>query len=852
MAGKPGRREQPLDPQAGPLERFALGLRELRERAGLTYMEMADVAHFAASTLSQAAAGHRLPTRQVLLAYVRACGADPDPWEERWEVVRHDLFGPEVDRKAAAIAPHDSGPEEVTSFVGREAELTAGSALIERCRLVTLAGVGGVGKTRLARRLVRQVADRFKDGQYCVELADVGGGDSVAAAVAAAVGVHTSAEQDPLDELATALHGRGVLLLLDNCEHVLDASARTARALLTLLPELHVLTTSRQPLDIGEEHVLQVEPLALPALGDGHLDEAGAEGGFHATSPAVTLFADRARAASPGFRITEANRHTVARVCRKLDGLPLALEIAARRLRTLTPEELLERLDHRFRLLGPGGRDRMAHPRHHALRALFDWSYELCTDAERAAWEQLSLCSGGVLLTDAEQLCGRTAAYGSREATPADEAFEALAGLVDKSVLTRAETGGHSRLYMLETVRAYGQERLAENDRAQYALRRHRAWYLGLAAQAGAAYGSSEEADWLRRLRSEHANLRQIVTAPQAAGEPAETVLRASLAFWLHCLTSGHVGEGAQWMRKIIERHPLPPHPESTLTWCRAVWVAGFLLLLHGDRTGAHEMIGRGEQALSHVPAADVTAYEVTRAELTAAFLQLRGLAAMMTEDTEGSERYALSALAAGHWSPMLLTQPQCIAQLGFSAVIQGDHARSITLLEQALAMSEERGDTWHRCYLLWALAIEHGETGRAKEALVLLRRALRHAWEIDEHMGEATLSETLAWVLASCGGARSAALVLGAADRVWHPSGVPRLFGFAAMAAHRERGLDRARQALGETEYADAYREGRELGLRMALEKVFKDMEQLTDRDGTLMEAAEDRTVRPSAGHRA
>ncbi|AJF68600.1 hypothetical protein SVTN_33950 [Streptomyces vietnamensis] len=810
-------------------------------------MEMADMAHFSASTLSQAAAGRRLPTLQVLLAYVRACGADPDPWEKRWEQVRHDMFGPEKERTSVSFDSRDVGLEEATSFVGREGELEVGSEMIERCRLVTLAGVGGVGKTRLAGRLVRHVAGRFKDGSYRVELADVNRGDAVAAAVAAAVGVQTAAEQDPLDELTRALQGRSVLLLLDNCEHVLDASAQTVRALLTLLPELRILTTSRQPLDIGEEYVLQVKPLALPVLGGGHRGEAGDEVEFRAASPAVTLFVDRARAASPGFRVTRANQTVLAQVCRTLDGLPLALEIAARRLRTLTLDELLERLDHRFALLGPGGRDRTAHPRHHALRALFDWSYELCTDAERAAWQQLSLCSGGVLLTDAEQLCGRTAADEAQDIATPEEVFESLAGLVDKSLLTRVETGGRSRLYMLETVRAYGQERLAESGQAQGALRRHRAWYLGLAAQAGAAYGSSEQADWLRRLRSEHANLRQIVTSPQAAGEPAETVLRASLGLWLHCLTSGHVGEGAQWMRRIIERHPLPPHPETTLTWCRAVWVASFLLILHGDRTSTLEMIGRGEQALAAVPDVDVTASEVAGAELTAAFLQLRSLMALMAEDAEGCARYALSALGTGHWSVMLLTKPQCIAQLGFSAVIQGDHARSTTLLQEALDMSEAQGDTWHRCYLLWALAIEHGETGRAKEALGLLRRALQHAWEIDEQMGEATLSETLAWVLASCGGARSAALVLGAADRVWHPSGVPRLFGFAAMAAHRERGLDHARQALGETEYVRAYREGQQLGLRAALEMVFEDVDQLTDQDGT---SAPIEDENPDSGH--
>ncbi|MEU9149424.1 helix-turn-helix domain-containing protein [Streptomyces sp. NPDC048417] len=830
MAGRPGRREQPLDPQAGPLERFALGLRELRESAGLTYLEMAQGAHFAASTLSQAAAGQRLPTREVLLAYVRACGGDPGRWADYWERVRREVYGLSGTerRSLTAVTPSATGRTEATSFVGREHELAAGADLLTRCRLVTLVGIGGVGKTRLAQRISRSVRERFMDGTYCAELADLGrdraSAEAVAEVIAAVVSVSAGPGQDPAHALATALRGRSVLLLLDNCEHVLDASAHVVRVLLDLVPELRILATSRQPLDIDAEHVLKVSPLALPALWPEPLHDTGATEQDPLASPAMTLFADRAGAASPGFRVTEANRHVVARVCRKLDGLPLALEIAARRLRTLTPDELLERLDHRFRLLGPGGRDRTAHPRHQALRALFDWSYELCTEAEQTAWQQLSLCVGGVLLADAERLCGPAEGSEAPAAATPDDTFEALAGLVDKSLLTTVDTGDHTRLHMLETVRAYGQERLAESDRTQSALRRHRTWYLGLAAQAGAAYGTSEEAGWLRRLRPEHPNLRQIVIAPPPGDEPAEIVLGACLGFWLHCLTSGNVGEGAHWMRKVIEQQPRPPASEATGTWYRAVWVAGFLLLLNGDHVGAQEMIGRGEHALADP--ADRTVRQPVRAELAAAFLQLRGLAALVTQDTVNAARYSQSSLETGHGVATLLTRKQCVAQLGFSAVIQGDHARATALLERALAMSDAQGDTWHRCYLLWALAVSRTESGRPQEAVELLRQALGHIREIDERLGEATISETLAWVLAPLGAAGPAAVVLGAVDRVWQPSGSPRLFGFALLTAHRERGIELARRSLGDVAYAHAYEKGRRLGLRRALDEAFRGLE--------------------------
>ncbi|MFK3731368.1 ATP-binding protein [Streptomyces sp. NPDC088090] len=832
MAGRPGRREQPIDPR-GPLERFALELRALRVRAGLTYAEMALGSCFSASTLSQAAAGQRLPTREVLRAYVRVCGGEPHAWEERWEGVRREVRRNGNRRKDARPRPHDRGHAEATSFVGRETELLVGTQLLERCRLVTLVGTGGVGKTRLARNIVRAAADRFEDGTHWAELADLGsgGGTSVAATVAAAVGVQVAAGEDPVHALAGALRHRKFLLLLDNCEHVLDGCARTVDALLARLPELRVLATSRQPLDVGGEHVLRVEPLGLPDTANGHLSGTPGPGGEDAAvSPAVTLFVDRATAASPGFRVTEANRHVIARVCQRLDGLPLALEIAARRLRTLTVEELLERLDDRFRLLGPGGSDRTAHPRHQALRALFDWSYELCTEAEASAWEQLSLCAGGVLLTDAEQLCTRTDDVGDggvTKAAVADEPFEALAGLVDKSLLTRVDADGRTRLHMLETVRAYGQERLARSGRARQALTRHRAWYLGLAARAGSAYGTPAEAGWLRRLRAEHSNLRQIVTAPPPADESPEVVLRASLGFWLHGLTSAEVGETAGWMRRILERHPSPASPDATTTWCRAAWVAGFLFLLHGDHGGSLGVIARGERALTGLHAepgtALRTAHENAQAELGAAFLQLRSLAALVTGDMETTVEYAQASLAAGPGSVVLLTEAQCVAQLGFAAVIAGDRPRSTALLERALQMSEARGDTWHRCYLLWALAVDHCEAERPERAMRFLRQALQHTRKIDEHLGEATLGETLAWILSSQGDAHGAAVVLGAVDRVWLPSGTPRLFGFARLNAHCERCLRDARGELGDSEFARLYQEGRRLGLRHALETAFR-----------------------------
>ncbi|MFC7582538.1 ATP-binding protein [Nonomuraea antimicrobica] len=650
--------------------------------------------------------------------------------------------------RAAAEPPTPPGnlPSALAGFMGRERELAEGTRLVMTARLVTLTGVGGVGKTSLALRMAEESAGRFPAGVWLVELAGLTERAMVDHAVATVIGVQLNADQRPLEAIAKALGGQRVLLVLDNCEHLLDVTAALARALLRAVPTLRILATSRQPLNVAGEHVLEVGPFPLP--GDTGTD-----------SVAVDLFADRARAVLPGFRVTAGNRATVVRVCRVLDGLPLALELAARRLRTLSLDDLLDRLDRRFHLLGPASAERTAHPRHRTLRGVFDWSYELCSADEQLMWEWLSVWAGSVSLADAEAAC-------TDERLGPHAAFEALSGLVDKSLLRRAESGGRTRLHMLETVRLYGQERLASSGREPEARRRHHVHHLGLALHAEKAYATPRQQAWLVRLAEEHANIRQAFTYALAEGPASDTLFEGAYALWMYWLARGKVGEGVHWMRRIAGLHPGSPDDDLAPAWCRAMWSAAFILLVHGDRDGAEGLLKRVEPVIRR----EGEGWHGIRA----AVHQLRGLSALFVGDTERAAEQSWAALRADGHRDGMLTRQQALAQLGLAASMRGCREEAAGFFHQALELSESCGEIWHRSYLFWTLAMEYAEINQPEEAVALLRRSLELKRRLGDRLGAATVSETLARVLAQRGEPRLAALLLGAAHSIWQPAGAP------------------------------------------------------------------------------
>jgi predicted ATPase/DNA-binding SARP family transcriptional activator len=421
----------------------------------------------------------------------------------------------------------------LNSFVGRTNDVALVSELVDDYRLTTLVGPGGFGKTRLAVEVARALLDKMPDGVWLVELASVANGSDVPAAVLAAMDLREPAlaaremAKDPLDRLFAALRSRSALLVLDNCEHVIDDAAALADRLLADCPRLRILATSREPLSITGEAVWQVDPLGLPPEDVDGREVLGYD--------AVHLLVDRARAVRPGFTVNDDNAAAVAQICRVLDGMPLAIELAAARIRTMTVAHLAERLDDRFRVLIGGSRTAL--PRHQTLRAAVDWSWDLLSDAERALLRRLAIFTGGATLEAAQRVCADAV-------VAADQVPDLLAALVDKSLL--GVSGDETPRYrMLETIRAYGLERLDEAGEREALRRAHATYFVELAESAEPHLRSAEQLIWLRRLRADHDNLNAALRGSIAAGDAqaaVHLVAAAGFYWWL----GGHKAEAME------------------------------------------------------------------------------------------------------------------------------------------------------------------------------------------------------------------------------------------------------------------------------------------------------------------
>ncbi|GID93488.1 BTAD domain-containing putative transcriptional regulator [Amorphoplanes digitatis] len=442
-------------------------------------------------------------------------------------------------------------PADVSSFIGREDDLRAVSELIDAHRLVTLIGPGGSGKTRLSVEAGQALADSRPDGVWQVELAPVTDPAEVPHTILTALnlrgqvlvarpglGTVVSESVDPLTRLTEALAGKELLLILDNCEHLIDAAAAVADAMLRAAPGLRLLATSREPLGIPGERLWPVEPLAVAP------SESQAAG-----YPAVRLLLDRAAAARPGFRLDPHTTGPVVRICRALDGMPLAIELAAARLRTLPVDVLADRLTDRFRLLTSGSRTAL--PRHQTLRAVVDWSWDLLSDDERALWRRFSVFHGGADVTAVEQVCGVE--------------LDLVGALVDKSLLVLAG----DRYRMLETIREYGLERLAEAGEAERMRVAHARYLLELAGTAEPELRRADQLTWLRRLGAEHDNLHAAVRAAIEAGDTrTATALTARLGWywWLR----GHRAEGCALARDVVAMTGDTDPEDRALTYASA------------------------------------------------------------------------------------------------------------------------------------------------------------------------------------------------------------------------------------------------------------------------------------------
>ena len=471
---------------------------------------------------------------EALLVYQRtrealadALGVDPSPELSALHValLRGELGRREEDRKTNLRA-------ELTSFVGKDADVAAVRELIAEHRLTTLIGPGGSGKTRLATETARTLLGDLPDGAWLVELASIGADGDVAQSALAALGLRDALlggapNAEPMDRLIAAIRERETLLILDNCEHVIESAAAFAHRVLGECQRLRILATSREPLGITGEALWLVEPLALPA-GD-------ADPGEIESSQAVQLLRDRAGAVRKDLATDAHTLSNMARVCRALDGMPLAIELAAARLRTMSLDQLANRLDDRFRLLTGGSRTALPH--HRTLRAVVDWSWELLTDAERMVLRRLAVFSGGASLDAAEQVCGG-------DSVERGEVLELLTALTEKSLLL-TEGDSAPRYRMLDTIKEYARDRLAEAGESDLARHAHLAYFTGLAETADPHLRRAEQLEWLATLEAEHDNIAVALRGALAAGEAHGAMRLAAAAGWYWWL-GGHKAEGIE------------------------------------------------------------------------------------------------------------------------------------------------------------------------------------------------------------------------------------------------------------------------------------------------------------------
>ena len=589
-------------------------------------------------------------------------------------------------------------PSQATSFVGRAAELAELRSLVSGgSRLVTIAGPGGIGKSRLALQVAAEVLDGDGGGVWLAELAPVAEPEMVARTVAAVLGVREEPERPMLDTLVEAVGDRYLLVVLDNAEHVLGAAAKLADALVRSCPRASLLVTSREPLGVRGEHVFRVPSLPVPPA------DLAAPGQL-AAFESVQLFTERALMYRRGFTLDDINAAAVAAVCVRLDGIPLALELAAARLGSLSVSEISSRLDQRFRLLTGGSRTAL--PRHQTLRALIDWSYDLLNPVEQLVLDRLSVFAGGWTLEAAETVA-------SRGGTGEWQVLDHLAALVDKSLVLADEIRGSTRYRLLETVRHYAAECLARRPGSELGKTRaaHRDHYLGLVETAGTHLRGPDEAAWLDRLEVEFDNIRAALAFSLADPDRAEPGLRLAVGLRWFCHLRGHSGEVLEALNVLLGR---PDAQTPTLARARALTVSCHLLNHFGDDSMIPALAGEAVTIARSLADAAVTAdalsqlcwFKLERGDLPAALAQV--------DEAVG--------LARTTGDPRLMAD-----LLGRRAVFKGEAGNldgAFADNQEALAHSRAAGDNYRIAITLANLGVYEVAAGELRAARAHLQEA--------------------------------------------------------------------------------------------------------------------------------
>jgi predicted ATPase/DNA-binding CsgD family transcriptional regulator len=692
----------------------------------------------------------------------------------------------------SAVVVHAGGnlAAEVASFVGRRRELADAKRALSKSRLVTLTGVGGVGKTRVAERVARDRRRAYPHGVWLVELAELPDPALLTQTVLTALGVRGQPSGDGLEALIDFLTSRHLLLVLDNCEHLLDEVAALSAALLRRCPDLQILATSREPLRVVGEAVLPVPPMAAP--------EPERSGGVAGLSryDAVALFTERAAAAVPDFALTEDNYRAVAALCYRLDGLPLAIELAAGRLRSLSPAQILSKLDDRYALLTGGERGRP--DRQHTLRASIEWSYQLCTRQEQRLWARLCVFAGSFELDAVEGVCTGDIA--------GDEIVDLVSGLVDKSIVVRHERGTVARYRLLETLREFGLERLNEAGDGPALRMRHLQWYAALIHTAKAEWISERQVYWLARLTAESANIRSALDFCLNELGDADAVMEIVVGIPLGCFWArGKLGEARYWLDEALARSS-----DVTVLRMRALLRNSALAIVGGEVATGNQLLDEARGLIRQVSDPMV-------------LIQLHHVAAYSARHAGDLPRAASEleqALALSKGTTTDLDWYLDILQsLAFVVSLAGQHERSTACCEEIIELTGPCGESLHRANALMASGLDAWRRGDPVRAVELQRFGLEIKLGLDDQLGTAVGLEALAWGVGALGQHKRAAHLLGAAAVVWESSGASIATVFPELVGEQDKSVAAVRAALGDQAYAAAFRRGRQMPLAEALD---------------------------------
>lgn len=732
--------------------------------------------------------------------------------------------------RATPEAPNNL-PHPLTSFIGRQEDIATLEQALATTRLLTLVGAGGCGKTRLALEVAAASLHDRPDGVWWIELAPLSDAALVVQTIAATLHLAETSGESLLDLVIRRLSPAHCLLILDNCEHLVERCAQVAQTLLSACPALTILATSRETLNVAGEAVYAVQTLALP-------DERGAIEAI-GQADAVRLFTERARAAVPGFALTPQTTAATVAICRRLDGLPLAIELAASRVRVLSPDAIAERLTSSIPLLTGGSRT--APPRQQTLRATLDWSYTLLPEAEARLFQRLAIFAGGFTLAAAEAVGGAAET----------DTLDLLGRLIDKSLVSverdpatqnTPSAQGERRYRLLEILRQYGLEKLAASGQMEETRRRHRDYYLHLTQAAELELEGPAQLHWLNRMEQEHDNIRAALrwSIEQARDDAAARMGSGMWRFWL---SRGYLGEGRLWLRQALELVPEPSH-----TRARALLALSILAFLHegysvssadaeealalfrelGEIRGMGTALlncgviwlGNGdyERAIASFEESLPLCAQANYAHGVILSLSSMGQAAMQLGEYARAQALETESIARAREAGDSRTEAGALTDLGITFYVQGEYAQALRYFDESLAMRRmqgDRGGAAHTLFYLGRVALEQEQAAKARayfEESFALRLAL------GDVEGQAAALEGLGALAAQAGDGAIAARCFGGAEaareRVRSPAqGIDRAFS--------ERWMTAARELLGEEAFARELAAGRALAPSVALQSA-------------------------------